>query len=289
MRSHAALRAFEDVVERMGLDPPWWDLRGILHSTSHRYDRRFRGRFRALSRRFAESFVVGRYRAEWACDTVRDSDLQRLWRRALYKLRLRRVALREVLLTTGTDFPARATRYLQELFSHVVDHEAQIVVLNNGLEPFNPIPGLDMILGARQVAVLRDPRDVYVSGRNADRVAAADRALAASDNDGMNKSFLATDDLRQFVQRYRLYNEQLYRGDDPRVLQVRFEDLVRHYDATVQRIRNFLGLEQTAHSRAGQYFAPERSAANVGLWRRYGARAEIDYIEQQLGPYLVEQ
>jgi hypothetical protein len=289
IRSHAALRAFEELVERTGLDPHWWDVPGMLRSTSHRYDRRFQGRFRALSHRFAESFVLGRYRAEWSYDSLRDSDLQRFRRRLLRKLGWRRPGLREVLLVDGAQFAERATRYLQELYSLAVDREVRFIVLNNGLEPFNPVPGLDLILGARQVVVTRDPRDVYVSGRNADRVAKQDRALLASDNDGMNKSFLATDDLRQFVQRYRLYHHKLYRGSDARVMHVRFEDLVGDYETTLGRVRRFLGLQQARQPRARQCFAPDRSAGNVGLWRRYGAPAEIEYIERELRPYLVEQ
>jgi len=288
VRSHAAMRAFEEVIERMGVDPPWWDLPALLRSTSHRYDRRFRGRFLPLSRRFAASFIVGRYRAEWSYDSLRESDVVRFARKVLRRLGLRRAILREVLLVDGADFAERTTRYLRELFAQAVPRDARFIVLNNGLEPFNPVPGLDLISGSRQFVVTRDPRDVYVSGQNLHSVTAQDRALLASDNDGLNKSFLATDDLELFVRRYRLYHQKLYHGGDPRVLQLRFEDLVCRYEATLARIMQFLGLSPERHRRREQCFSPARSAANVGLWRRYGRSAEITYIERELRPYLVE-
>ena len=282
------MRAFQDVIERMGVDPPWWNLPALLRSTSHRYDRRFKGHFLPLSRRFAASFIVGRYRAEWSYDTLRESDVPRFGRKVLRRLGLRRVILREVLLVDGADFAERATRYLQELFSHAVPRGALFIVLNNGLEPFNPVPGLDMIHGSRQFVVTRDPRDVYISGQNLHSVATQDRALLASDNDGLNKSFLATDDLELFVRRYRLYHQKLYRGTDPRVLQLQFEDLVCRYEATLARIMEFLGLSPEEQRRRQQCFSPTDSRANVGLWRRYGRPAEIAYIERELRPYLVE-
>jgi hypothetical protein len=288
VRSHAALRAFQQVVERMGVDPPWWNLRGLLRSTSHRYDRRFKGHFLPLSRRFARSFVVGHYRAEWSYDTLRENDPARFARKVLRRLGLRRAILREVLLVDGADFAERATRYLQELFAHAVPPDAVFIVLNNGLEPFNPVPGLEMIRGSRQLVVTRDPRDVYVSGQNLHRVTAQDRSLLASDNDGLNKSFLATDDLELFVRRYRLYHQKLYCGSDARVLQLRFEDLVCSYETSLERIMQFVGLSPERHRRRQQCFSPAISRTNVGLWRRYGRPAEMSYIERELQPYLVE-
>jgi len=288
VRSHAAMRAFEEVIERMGVDPAWWNLPALLRSSSHRYDRRFQGHFLPLSRRFATSFIVGRYCAEWSYDTLRESDVVRFVRKVLRRLGLRRAILREVLLVDGADFAERTTRYLRELFAHAVPRDVAFIVLNNGLEPFNPVPALDMIRGARQLVVTRDPRDVYVSGQNLHSAAPQDRALLASDNDGLNKSFLATDDLELFVRRYRLYHQKLYRGSDSRVLHLRFEDLVCQYETTLARIMQFVGVPPERHLRRQQCFSPVRSRANVGLWRRYGRAAEIDYIERELRPHLVE-
>jgi hypothetical protein len=288
VRSHAAVRCFHDVAERMGLDPRWWDLRGLMRSTSQRYDRRFNGRFRSLSHRFADSFVIGRYRSEWPFDGPREGDVRRFVRKILRRVGFRRQIMPEVLLVDGTDFAERATRYLEELYSEIVPADTEAVGLNNGFEPFNPVPGLNMIRGALQCVVTRDPRDVFVSGLSAHRVTGSDRRLLAHDNDGLSKSFLATDDLALFVRRYRLYQNNLYRGDDPRVLRVRFEDLVCKYEATAHRVTEFLGLERSRHRRPQSCFSPERSRRNVGLWRQYSGREEIDYIERELSAYLVE-
>jgi hypothetical protein len=288
VRSHAAIGAFHRVVEQMGVDPRWWDLPGLLCATSQRYDSRFRGRFRELSHRYADAFIVGRYRAEWPYDSLRDADGLRFLRKIAARLGFRGQLLRQVLLADGRDFAARTTAYLDELYRQVVPGDVHTAVLNNGFEPFNPLPGLDLLAGSRQLVVTRDPRDVYVSGQTAGKAAAGDRGLQAFDNDGFNKSFLATDDIKLFVTRYRLYHEKLYRGSDPRVLQLGFERLTGDYEASLRRVVQFLGLDPARHARARQHFDPEKSGRNVGLWKKYSAQDEVRYIERELREYLVE-
>lgn len=278
VRAHAAVKAFCVCATQMGLDPKWWDLPGLLVSTSQRYDKRFKGRFTSLSREFAQSFVQTSFLAEWPYDDFRAGPLWRLVRKVMRKLGFRTALRRRVLVPDALDFDARAGRYLQDLYRTIVPAERSIAILNNGFEPFNPIPALNMIEGARQIVVTRDPRDVFVSGLNKHNVGVANKALIATDNDGLNKSFLATDDLAAFAERLRVYYAHLYRGNDPRVLQVRFEDLVLRYDETVARIFAFLDIDRRRHKAPRTRLVPETSAQNVGLWRRYSEQDAMAYI-----------
>lgn len=286
VRSHAAVREFLRVTRKMGRDPAWWDLLGLLDSSGQRYERRFRGSFLSLSRQLANGFIRGRYRAEWPFDALGDSYAATVVRKVLRRLGLRRQIARDVLLVGGSGFDQRAAGYLESLYNTIVPPGTDRAVLNNGFEPFNPLPALEMLPSARQVVVTRDPRDVYVSGLNAHRVTKRDKHLIACDNDGLNKSFLATDDLEMFVARHRLYAEKLFRGSHWRVLHVRFEDIVLNYDAVVSRILAFLGIDPSRHVRPRTTFQPERSRTNVGLWKRYTGREEIEFIESKLADFL---
>ena len=285
-RSHYALRAFCRTAEQMGLDPAWWDLAGLLKSSSQRYDRYFGGQFTRLSRDFANSFVRAEYRGTWPYDDLQLWSGWRFLRKLLHKLGARSLLLRQITLPDGVDFDARAKIYLERLFSHYVPENCHAVVLNNGIEPFNPIPGLSMIDGARQIVVTRDPRDVYVSGLGRYKVTSQDKSLLPADNDGFNKSFLATDDLAQFVARQRIFYDHLYAGNDSRVLQIRFEDLCCSYEATIDRIFKFLEVPPSHHARPRSGFVPEQSRGSVGLWRDYTGAAEIEYIAGEL-PHLL--
>jgi hypothetical protein len=285
-RSHYGVKAFCNAVEQMGLDPAWWDFPGLLKSTSQRYDRYFGGQFVRLSKDLAKSFVRLEYRGEWPYDDMQLWSAWRFLRKVLLKMGARAYLRRQVVLADGIDFDARVTAYLDALFSLRVPSDCFAVVLNNGIEPFNPIPGLDMIKDARQIVVTRDPRDVYVSGLNQHKIRDSDKALLPFDNDGLNKSFLATDNLAEFVVRQRTFYDQLYSGSDSRVLRIRFEDLCLSYERTVTQIFDFLGIGRALHISPGAYFLPEKSRSGVGLWRSYTEQSDIEYIAHELSDIL---
>lgn len=287
VRSHDAYFKFVDVVNKMGRDPTPCDVLGLALSTSQRYDSRFKGQFRILALRFADSFRLGSYKAEWPFDGLSEPALIRFGKKILRRLGLRQYLVSDVLLLHGKDFDVRARGLMQDLYRLIVPPGCDGVVLNNGVEPFNPGPGLQM-LGARQIVVTRDPRDVYVSGLNFHNVDSADAKLLASDNDGMNKSFLATDDLTLFVKRYRLYREMVFGGSRPDVLHVPFEQLVKSPDDWVARILGFLDCDSVRRTRPFQFFQPARSAENVGIWRKYSKTEEIRFIEAELTEFLVD-
>ena len=287
IRSHAAYHAFRKVVQRMGLDPAPWDFIGLLKSTSQRYDGRFRGQFRTISLEFLEQFKIGSYKAEWPYDGLNDNYFTHFARKLARRAGLRRYNLRDVLLLDGKNFDESAREYIEQLYSLVVPADCDSIVLNNGFEPFNPDSGLDM-LAARQIVVIRDPRDVYVSGLNSHNVARQDENLLAFDNDGLNKSFLATDSLPLFVKRYRLYHDNIFSGSRPDVLHIEFEKFIRDNEFYTRIIFNFLGIDRSRHKNANQFFDPAQSAKNVGMWRRYSRQDEIQYIESQLSAYLVQ-
>lgn len=271
----------------MGRNPRWWDLPGHLVATSQRYDRQFQGRFTSNAMAFADSFIIGSYRTEWPYDDQELAGVHLFARKVLRRIGFRKQLLREYHLVSPADFDNRVAGFLDDLYRQVTTPEDIHVVLNNAFEPFNPISALDMLEGSRQIIVTRDPRDIYVSGLNAHKIAKGDHGLMATDNDGLNKSFLGSDDLEIFVKRFRLYFEHVYSGQDPRVLHIRFEDLALDYNRTVSQVLAFLELPESSHSRQRTCFRPETSAQNIGIWKQYSQVEEIRYLEAELGKYLV--
>ena len=286
IRSHAAYLEFISLANKMGIDPAPWNLPGLLQSTSQRYDRRFNGQFRSLSYQFADSFKVGSYTAEWPFNHLRQNQASRFVKKVVCRLGFRKSMFTDVFLLDSKNFDQEARNYLERLYRLIVPKRCDSVVFNNGFEPFNPRPGLDM-LNARQIVVTRDPRDIYVSGLNSYNVSKKDQALLAFDNDGLNKGFLSTDNLDMFVLRYRLYHEQLYSGDRKDVLHVKFEELILDHEAHIKLILEFLDIDPARHVRPNSCFIPAESSKNVGLWRDYTRQDEIRFIESQLSEYLV--
>lgn len=78
-------------------------------------------------------------------------------------------------------------------------------------------------------------------------------------------------------------------ADDPRILRLRFEDLIYRYDETCARIYGFLGVSPDRHTRRGTLLRPEVSVNNTRLFLRQPEHAaETAVIERELAPYLYD-
>lgn len=291
VRSQAAYFAFKETIQHMGVNPSWWNIRSWMKSTSQRYDRVFEEQFIEVASAFGDSFINGKYKASWPYDDLKISGLSRLFRKIMGRLGLRTYLTRDVLLLDGVDFDQKARELLKNLYSYLTDENTtDFCAFFNGIEPFNPVAGLNMMgEGARQIVVVRDPRDMYVSGMNDHNLSESDRHLQSSDNDGLSKSFLATDNLDLFIKRYKLYNKQVYSSGDPRILKIRFEDLVINYDRVVPKILEFIDVNKDQHKRKKHFFNPAVSIKGIGLWKKYSKQDEIKYIEEELSEFLYER
>ena len=66
-------------------------------------------------------------------------------------------------------------------------------------------------------------------------------------------------------------------------MQVRFEDLIYDYEASLIKIKNFLNLQDSEHTKKGQIFIPEKSQTNTQIFRKYPKYLkDIEKIEKEL-------
>ena len=96
---------------------------------------------------------------------------------------------------------------------------------------------------------------------------------------------MPSDDVESFIEYYRLLREdQPYLQENPRILSIKFEELVYEYDETTSKINAFLNIKNDYPK---TIFAPERSAANTNLIRRFPElQDDINKIEKALPQYL---
>ena len=69
------------------------------------------------------------------------------------------------------------------------------------------------------------------------------------------------------------------------MLRIRFEDLVLKYDHTLKKIYDFLGENKETHVNKKRHFDPLLSSKNIGLWKNYPHKNEIDKIYFGLKDY----
>lgn len=102
----------------------------------------------------------------------------------------------------------------------------------------------------KQVCVLRDPRDQFLSAFRHDTEHLPRTAEA-------------------YVESVRTRAKLYLQEDNPHRLVLRFEDLVLRYEETTRRLMNFLGLSPEHHVAPRAVFDPALSVANIGAYRSY--------------------
>lgn len=283
IKSDLAIKKFKKLITTIGLSPSYFDLIGMCKSSGQRYDARFNNKFIELSIEYINKFITGSYKALWPYETVDTNGIIRLTQRVLSRLGLKRYFMQDVYLVESENFNLETKKYIDSLFREVVKNDTDYVVFNNALEPTSK-DCLDIIENLKNIVVVRDPRDIFVSGINSYKLQKQDKELIAFDNDGLNKSFLATDEIDTFVLRFDTYIKKLLKKSDKYLL-IKFEDLVLEYEKTLSVVFDFLGIPQSYHTAKGRYFRPELSQNNIGLWKKYSNKKEINYIESSLRNY----
>ncbi|MBR0070506.1 MAG: sulfotransferase domain-containing protein, partial [Synergistaceae bacterium] len=74
--------------------------------------------------------------------------------------------------------------------------------------------------------------------------------------------------------------------NDPDVLFLRFEDLIYHYDEALKRIAEFAELDLNDHVHKREFFNPDVSIKNVGMWKEIISQQEADTIASTLPEFL---
>lgn len=285
IRSDIAYKLFLDKSKRMGINPKFYNIFGLLNSLSTRYNNHFNNKFFFHTDIFSKSLVKSSYYALWPFQEHLDNKFILLLKKALSRIGFKSLRMKKVFLLDPENFDKKVQEYLNNLFLELVSDNTESVVINNGIEPFNPLNGLKMLgKGSKQIVVLRDPRDIYVSGKSASMN--SNPELAAPDNDGTNKSFLGTDNVDRFIERQKLFLNNLFVGDSDNVLVIWFEDLVLNYDDTTNKILSFLDIDLCNHIDKKKFFDPSKSINSIFIWKKYNNQDEITKITNHLNNYL---
>lgn len=119
-----------------------------------------------------------------------------------------------------------------------------------------------MRIPIKQICVVRDPRDQWLSGFRRE-VDLPPRVPAE-------------------IREHKLSRLGCIPADYPHELVVRFEDLVLRYDETTKAIKEFIGLKDENHVLPKGVFDPAISVANIGAWRSYENQEFMKQIENEM-------
>jgi len=165
------------------------------------------------------------------------------------------------------EFRKIANKYLTDFFKSI--NSKNFLVFDQIITDSKPNieKKLEYLGDFKLVCVYRDPRDVYITGLSKH----ADWIPKNPEN---------------FVKWYKRRGIPDYiKEKHPKILTVRFEDCVLNYDSTFKIVNEFLGLNPKNHINKKEYFNPEVSKRNIGIYKNSTNPDDIKYIEGKLKEY----
>lgn len=171
------------------------------------------------------------------------------------------------------NFYEAAQTHVDELLKGVGLDQNKIIALDQPFSGANPQACFPFFKDPYAVVVDRDPRDLYVFGKT--------KLMG-------KMRFFPIDTVEDFIIYYRsLRKDRPYLEPNPRVLSVRFEDMVYEYDKTMAKLREFLHLPENPHPRS--VFDPDLSIANTQVFKRFPQFADdVKKIEKELPEYCYD-
>ena len=140
-----------------------------------------------------------------------------------------------------------------------------LIVLDQFFNACDPMQSTIFVKNWKMIVIDRDPRDIY---------------LLSNYYYGINSTFMP---VKCGIDNFVFYHSMTRRNkiEDERILTCHFEDLIFKYDDSVKKIENFLNINK--HIFKNQYFMPDKSIANVGIFLKdLTHKKETDEIEKRL-------
>lgn len=171
------------------------------------------------------------------------------------------------------DFETKAKKHVRDILLAMGADFSKPIILDQPFAGNNPQACFKFFDDPYAVVVDRDPRDNYVFART--------KLLGRFHLMPINR-------VEDFVKYYRaLRKNQPYTQPHERVLSMKFEDFVYHYDDATAKLREFFHLPENPNQKS--IFDPAISMPNTQVWKRYPQfEKDIEYIERELPEYLYD-
>lgn len=218
------------------------------------------------------------YQGNWHLLRYKESLLLQLFNKVRRKINSEKLKTIYYAKPSEEKFLHETKFYIEKMFLELCKNKEKAnVLLHNAIPTYNPQKTLKYFEAIKMIVVDRDPRDIYVDVINK-------KATAF-----LGDKLINDRDVDKFVENYksRRENQKEFLQDD-RILHLRFEKLVLDYENTINEITGFLGLDESNHVQKGIRFAPEKSKNNIGLWKNYDGKEEIDFIYKHLKEFCYD-
>ena len=180
----------------------------------------------------------------------------------------------KISFATPQRFYSESKKYIYKLFN-MAGYKDKSILFDQLLLPFNLFRFENYFAEDAFVFVIeRDPRDVFIS----------------------NKYYWSKQgepvpyptDVKEFCKYYKNLRNMEKKAESDRILRIKFEDLIYHYDETVGQIFKKLGWDESTHKARKTKFNPERSIFNTQQFLKPEYSQECEYIAKELNEYIYD-
>ena len=277
---HAIVENWEILNVDAAIKDFWWQMKH-LDKVSGKfslqaglgYKKYFHDQFLPATQNFLKKLVSYQYKSSWWFFDFKRDGIRLIYTKVMRKLKLHEDKM-IFSAVSDHDFCQYAQEYMDELFNPLIDNaHIKHVILDQAVNFSAYKEEARYFRSSKIIVVDRDPRDIYadlVQGRNL-----------------LGRELAESHDAMKYIQMHKAYRRNIKElKNDSDVLFLQFEELLQSYDKVVDRIIEFLGLDKNDHIRKKQYFDPEISKKNMGIWKNILTDMEKQVIEDKLGDYI---
>lgn len=168
------------------------------------------------------------------------------------------------------DFYDKTHEYIEKVFAPLYEKNKRYVLADALYSASISTPQeLMYYKNSKALIANRDPRDLYVMNKEI-----------------YGEWYMPTWNVDRWIEYYR-YKRQCIKpqkeNNSENILHLEFESLIYNYEESLEKIKKFLNLKDSEHTKKRQIFIPEKSKTNTQLFRKYPKYAkDIEKIEKEL-------
>ncbi len=257
------------------------------HRLAHRYEPFFHNQWKKLSYEYIDALTDFSYPGFWQYDFYDRGPWFEFWNklpeRVMQRTLWRNQPDRHLFFLHETTLASHPTEekflkctrdYTTALMKAANPENAPFLMVDQILPSSNIERHMRYFDNIKAIVVERDPRDLYL--------------LAKYDwNDP-----IVPQEIETFCKwfEYIRSTRDAEHWDPEKIILVRFEDLIYHFEETRDALIQWVGLDESQHVRPGTTFDPSVSIKNTRYWIQHPEhQQEADYIAQRLPQFLYEE
>ena len=249
-----------------------------------KYEAYFHGKYKEISGKYIDELTDFKYKGFWAFDLSNRSRFSYYFLGIFNKINIKfkakkaSVLPREITYCTNPGeqkFVAVTQEYTHALMEVLNNDQKEYMVIDQIVPSSNTVDCFKYFKDDVKVFIVdRDPRDVYLLCKTIWRW---DRIFPHNS-------------VETWCKWYRYVRESGGpKQQDSRIMYLKFEDLIYHYEDTVKRVEEFTGLKAEDHLNKFTRLNPKRSFYNTQIFTRNKKfEKDIKVIEEMLPEYLYD-